>query len=210
MNQPSCPIRRRGISLAEVVVSSLLIGIVLVGAMNQLGATLKTRQAMSDQLDGPRLAEEMLAEILSHPYTDPEEPGGENGLNAGESAPRSNFDDIDDFDDWNASPPVDRDGIPMPEFTGWTRHVEVAWAERLGGNPWFSETGLKRIYVRVTAPDSKTYERWAFHHEAGPLEQTPAVDTLVVTRIEGELQLGVGSTAKSATSLVNHPADRVP
>jgi len=202
--------RPNGVTLTEVVVSSMLIGMVLVGAMNVVGGALKTRRVAVAQLDGPRLADELLAEILSQPYEDPEEPDGSRGLNTGEAAPRANFDDVDDYENWTQSPPVDQDGTALSQYTGWTREANVWWADRIFGNPWFSDTGLKKIQVRVTAPDSTVYERWSFRHKDGALEQQPAVDTTVVTLFEAELQLGASTSAQAAVNLVNHPTETGP
>ena len=201
------PLGRRGLSQVEVVISALLIGVVLVGAMKVVGGSLKTRQTAVAQLDGPMLADELLAEIMAKPYEDPELPGGAVGLDSGESAPRVNFDDVDDFHNWDQTPPQDKDAVAMTDYTGWRREVDVWQAERTGGTATGSETGLKLIRVRVTSPDSDVYDRFAYLQKDGALEQKPAVDTTVVTRIEAALQLGSGDAAQAAINLVNHPAD---
>lgn len=46
-----------------------------------------------------------------------------------EEASRADFDDIDDYNNWSASPPEDREGNAYADLTGWTRSVMVAWVE---------------------------------------------------------------------------------
>ena len=89
--------QRRGVSLAEVMISSMLVGVVLVGALNVTGSAVKTRRLNADRDDGPQLAVELLAEVMSKSYEEPDGPTGLLGLDSTEASPRENFDDIDDL-----------------------------------------------------------------------------------------------------------------
>lgn len=203
---PQTKTLRRGISLLEVTISALLVGFVIVGAMNLVGGALKTRQINAERLDGPTLAVELWAEIMSKSYEDPEEPGGGLGTDTGEAAPRQNFDDVDDYVGWSQSPPQDSGGTAMSSYAGWIREVSVDWTSRDQGDDFVgSETGLKRFLVRVIAPDGAVYDRLGLRWKEGAVEQLPAVDTAVVTHIVSQLK--VGSQAKPlifTSNLVNH------
>ena len=118
---------RHGLSLVEVAVSTLLIGLVLIGAMETIGAALRTTYIATEDGDAHRLAEDLMEEILTLPYEDPD---GSPVLGIESSEPsinsdRSAFDDIDDYNGWSSNPPEDAAGNPLPGRTGWARSVTV-------------------------------------------------------------------------------------
>lgn len=93
-----------------------------------------------------------MAEILQQAYADPVFGIGSFGLAAAEAATgdRSLFDDVDDYNGWQAGPPQYRDGTVIPGTDGYERLVSVAWVnpdDLLGVSG--SETGVKRILVTV-------------------------------------------------------------
>ncbi len=201
---------RNATSLVEVVSSSLLVGLLVVGSVSLLGASVRTKAVSSTLVDGPLLAEGLLAEIIALPYLDPEDDSGANSTNAGEaSVTREDFDDVGDYHNWSTTTVQDRTGNALPEYTGWRRSVTVFWAERINGNVWLAyDTGLKRITVTVTAPDSTVTTRIGLRSKDGALEQAPTVDTTVVSLIETSLSVGTpAQTARGVTNLINHVED---
>ena len=141
--------RREGFTLVEATISVLLVGTVLVAAMNTVGAS-KTGQYMRlEKTGGNLLAQNMMAEILSRFY---EEPDGTAvfGWETGESGTqRDEWDDVDDYHGWSASPAKRRDGNAITD-SKWTRNVTVEWVNldnltQTSG----SETGAKKITVTV-------------------------------------------------------------
>jgi len=63
---------------------------------------------------------------------------------------RADWDDVDDYHLWSASPPQDRSGTPLPNLTDWQRDVVVEWVDP--SNPSVtvgSDQGVKRITVTV-------------------------------------------------------------
>ena len=110
--------KHRGLSLIEVVASSLIVGIMLVAALNTLGAVFRSQRSNAARMTGPGLAHELMGEILSLPYEDPEEPGERIGYDSGESTgDRADFDDVDDYADWNGKKP-ENDGNSSKEKRG--------------------------------------------------------------------------------------------
>ncbi len=201
----------RAFSTLEVVISTLLVGLVVVGSLNALNGSVQTQYAATKLMDGPMLAEQLLAEIMAQPYEDPEEPGGSRGTNSGESGGnRTTWDDVDDYDGWSKKPPHTKDNTALTEFANWTRESDVWWAERINGNNWISDKGLKRIRVRAIymegQPEEVVFERYAFRSRWGALEQAPTVDTKVVKQIAMELELG-GDSVRWTTNLLNHVKD---
>ena len=62
---------RRGLSLIEVIISTMLVGVVLVGAMDCLGAVIRGHMNTSNAGRGPLLAGQLMTEILSQSYEEP-------------------------------------------------------------------------------------------------------------------------------------------
>src|SRR5829696_2414889 len=95
---------RRGMTMAEVVIATAIVGVMTVAALESTGMVYRTRRINANRLTGPGLAQELLAEVLAMPYEDPENPGGAIGLDAGESSStRATFDDVDDYNVWTSS-----------------------------------------------------------------------------------------------------------
>ncbi len=142
--------KRQGLSLIEVVVSTLLVGIMLIGAMNCLGAVIRGRMEISHEARAPQLAQQLMAEILNTEYQDTG-PLPLFGLEVGElGINRLDFDDVDDFNGWSKSPPQHRDGTPVANSSGWSREVTVQWVDPNNpSSPSGSDQGLKRITVTV-------------------------------------------------------------
>jgi len=112
-------------TLVEVILTILVVGVGLVASMRALPVILRVSQATSEHMMAQRLATDLLAEIAMLPY---ENPDGDVrfGREPGESAiNRADFDDIDDYDNWTASPPQKKDGQPEADCTGYTRSVLV-------------------------------------------------------------------------------------
>jgi prepilin-type N-terminal cleavage/methylation domain-containing protein len=115
----------RAFTLVEVILTILIVGVGLVASMRALPVLLQVSQATSDHMTAQQLATDLLAEIAMLPYEDPD--GSTTfGCEPGESAQnRADFDDVDDYDGWSASPPQTKDGQAEPDCAGYTRSVLV-------------------------------------------------------------------------------------
>jgi prepilin-type N-terminal cleavage/methylation domain-containing protein len=157
---------RRGFSLLEVALSSLLVGVVLAAAMRTVGGSVFTQYRVAERITARFLAEGLLTEILGKDY---KEAGSTAiGLDAGESSTsKANYDDVDDFHNWSESPPQFADGTAMPDLAGWRRSVEVAYVDPTDlGRTLLSDTGAKRITVTVYHNDVVVAARIAIRTEA--------------------------------------------
>jgi hypothetical protein len=87
--------------------------------------------AMQEELIALLLARQMMEEIQSKAYEDPNQTPVLFGLEPGENAPRINFDDIDDYNDWDENPPQYPDGTILngenetPNYQDFRRQVIV-------------------------------------------------------------------------------------
>ena len=105
---------RAGLSLVEVVVSTMLVGLVLVGALKGVGAVIRGRVGTSDSGFGKHLASQLMAEIMENDYLEPVDPptfGRETSESGGN---RTDWDDVDDYHLWGSRPPTDRLGMALP------------------------------------------------------------------------------------------------
>jgi hypothetical protein len=91
-----------------------------------------------------------MAEILQAAYSEPSGAGVFGPEGAESNGPRAAFDDVDDYNGWNQSPPQYRDGTAMPNRNDWRQRVVI---DRVApGNPTQtagSDQGAKRVRVII-------------------------------------------------------------
>ncbi len=142
--------RQPAFSLAETAVSILLVGGVVVVALNTVGASVSGREFTRSRGRGDLLAHHLMSEILRQSYQEPDDTptmGRETGEGGGV---RSTYDDVDDYDGWAASPPEDKDGITLSDLAEWERSVAVQFVDPSSlSTVRATETGVKRITVTV-------------------------------------------------------------
>lgn len=166
--------------------SILIVGLMLVAALNTVGASKVSQARSADQTLGPMLAQELMSEILNQNYM---EPAGTLafGLEGESASVRSDWDDVDDYDGWSASPPQDRDGAVLSGTTGWGRSVAVTWADTADVNSTAgSPSGIKRIDVTVTH-DGRTVTTLSSLRTNGWPEKTPIINVLFVVTDDASL-----------------------
>jgi MSHA pilin protein MshD len=142
-------VRRHGFSYVEVLVSTLIVGGMMVTAMNLLGSVVKSRTASGNYARAALLAQQMTSEITGVSYIDASSPsfGPEVGESTGN---RSLFDDVDDYHGWTESPLRTRDNVTIANTTGWTRSISVAWVDpTLPSTTVGTDQGVKRITVTI-------------------------------------------------------------
>ena len=177
--------RRRGFTMIEAAISIVIVGGVLVVALNTVGASKRTQYLTRVRSRGQLLAQALMAEILSQGFEEPDAPDS-FGLEAGEhSEQRDRYDDVDDYYNWSGEPPQDKDGQVIPGFEGWTRTATVAWVQPsdLTGSAG-SPTGVKRITVTVKRGELVVASMVAVRTEAWP-EDGDIVNVLFVVTNPG-------------------------
>jgi MSHA pilin protein MshD len=183
-------VRTRGFTLVESAISVLIVSGVLVAALGTFGAIGKARQTQVDRAAAIHLAEQLLAEIMGCYYQEPGSAGTTLGPDDGETA-RSAFDDVDDYNNLQTSPPVMRDGAAMSDYAGWSRAVKVEYVSTSDASTVSATaTGLKRIRVTVTTPGGKSYTVTGYRAAGGAYEQTPASTTNYLTFTGVSAQVG--------------------
>ncbi len=157
----------RGFTLVEAVISIVLVGVLLVAAINTLGATAVSKRNIEHQARGYTLAQDLMAEILSQAYEEPVDTVtfGRESESGGD---RTDWDDIDDYDGWSATPPEDKDGVPLDGYGQWTRSVEVAFVKPTSLSEIGANTGVKRITVTASFKGVPAAELVAIRTQAWP------------------------------------------
>ena len=175
---------RRGISLAETVISTLLIGFVLVSTLQIVAPITRSGTIQADRLIAADLASELTDEISTKLWTSPILDDPESmGPDAGETRPT--YDDIDDYHGWSASPPKFSIGSSYTHLTGWKRSAKVTHATI--DNPSVDSakaTGLKRVVVTVSKNNVVLAQVTSLHSSAadvlGFVVPLPVVETKIV------------------------------
>lgn len=184
--------RRAGLTLVESVIAVALTAVLVLMSVNSLGSIAKGRQVATQNYQGTMLAEQLLTEICQNPYNDPQ--GGTTfGPEAGDitnPATRSVFDDVDDYNGWSESPPQNKDGTTLSNFTGWTRSVSVAYVDPTTLSASDSDTGLKKITVTVRDPRGGQTVLTALRTNCGQYEIKPSQQTTCTRWVGVTLQIG--------------------
>jgi MSHA pilin protein MshD len=193
---------RRAAGIAEVLICTVIVGMLIVSALDAAGMVFRTQRLNSDKLTGPGLAQDLLAEIMSMPYTDPQNPGGAIGVDSGESAAnRTTFDDVDDYHNLSSADAKNKDGTSRTGYTGWAQAATVAFADvATGVASGSTDTGLKRITVTVTSPTSVATQLVGLRFKEGALEQGLPVATITVSWVGVELRAGTSTRSQFAAA----------
>lgn len=115
---------RRGLSLLEVVVSTVIVSVSLVASITLIGSTSRAHSVALDTSRAALLADTLLTEVMLAHYEDPQTPGT-FGPEAGETA-RELYDDVDDYDGYSSPTPTLWTGEPIEWVEGWSWSVSVA------------------------------------------------------------------------------------
>ena len=91
-----------------------------------------------------------MAEILENDYQEPID-APVFGCESPESGTvRTQWDDVDDYHLWSASPPEDRSETAFPNLAVWQRDVLVEWVDPYNpANTVGTDQGVKRITVTL-------------------------------------------------------------
>jgi hypothetical protein len=191
--------------MTEVILSSLLVGGVVAGALSMTGLSVRSQSISSELAKGPFLADTLLSEIMGMPYHDPDNGSSLNTTNPGEpGGTRLPFDDVGDFNGWSSSALQDWMANPLVGYEGWSRAATVQWADPATGNVSLSETGLKRILVTVTSPTGIVTTRFGIRFDGGALEKVDTSDPTIFRLLSTTLTLGSPAvTVSGMTNLLN-------
>ncbi len=115
---------RKAIAYLEALIAAAVMGVGMAAGLSAYGAFAQGVAADSETAVATELAAQLAAEIAAQAYEDPINPvwGPESGESNGT---RTLFDDVDDYDGWEATPPSLPDGTVLSEFAGYRQQVSV-------------------------------------------------------------------------------------
>lgn len=142
---------RPAFTLIEASMSIVVVSIMLVSSLRVLGSARAGELTAQRRAVAIALAQGLMSEIVASGYEDPDD-GDKIGPSVADiSASRSLYDDAGDYDDWSASPPQEKDGTVLTDFTGYERSVTVHWVDPTDLSlTRVTATGIKRITVTVS------------------------------------------------------------
>ena len=141
---------RHGFSQVEVVVSTIIVGTLMVSCFSTIAAARRSQMAESNRVRGLAIAEALMVEITQLPMRDPSCDCG-YGTDSGESGTnRSRFDDVDDYNNLIDSPPKSKNGTACSGYTDLNRTVSVDFVTTANWDTTSaSYVGIYRITVKV-------------------------------------------------------------
>lgn len=215
MNHPRNRFRnsgRHGFSLIEATIATVIVSMMLMSALYMAGSAARARQSLARRAVGPQVADDYLNEILQLYYEDPDGSpswGEEQGEMSQPEFTRTLYDDIDDFVFHTEPFPRTKDGTPIPEFAGWTRHATIQRVLVTAPNVTSPvDTGLLKITVTATSDDGQIIQRDALRSRNSTFDAHPTTDTEYVVQTRIKLRIGEES-GNARVGSVTH-LNRVP
>lgn len=178
-NSPSeRPSIRRGFSLVESLISVSLATLAGGALLTAVGSTVLISTESTQTVIAQGIADQLMDELATVKF--PRSTTGSSQSGSGNGTSRATFDDLDDYNGWNASPPRTRDGMilgsermtigststqrpadfqPDPRFISrFRQQVTVEKITEVSGGSWAvvsSNTSLRRVTVTVSLTDAR-------------------------------------------------------
>ena len=114
---------KNGLSLIEVLFAVLLVGLAIASLMAANGAFTRVNGAGTDQSTAEFLIGQIRELTALLPVIDPQDQLATFGFETGETL--ATYDDLDDFDGANYSPPIDAERMPLTQFSAFSQQITV-------------------------------------------------------------------------------------
>jgi len=141
-----------GFTLIGLITVITISAIALPPMMIGFNAWLDSAHQAERMESAVQLAVDMMDEILAKDFCDPAYGYGSFGTGWDEDE-RIEYDDVDDYHGWSASPPEDFNGAVLNAYQGFTRSVAVenvtGTLPNIGQSASPGTTAYKRITVRI-------------------------------------------------------------
>ena len=157
---------QRGVTLIDLIITIIILAIAVPPMVGVFITSTRNSTFGVTMARANHLASNLLEEIRSkrwdentgaaspNPYPNPFVP------DSGET--RATYDDVDDFDRLNESPPKDSQGVTMGGSTGFRQQVWVCYVASIAvatpclGSP--TTSNYKHITVKITDPEGRVTE----------------------------------------------------
>lgn len=179
---------RAALTLIETVITMSIVSVLMVASLQTVGMAARLRQSEISDARGAALASVLMSEIQRRWYTDPDE-APVFGPESGETAGRSAWDDVDDYNNFSEKPLKTKTGGSIADVSGYTWSSTIAYANLSDPRQTSAtETGLRRITVTVTGPTGRTYTLLGLRSNFGEFDLIPSAVTTSTTGITAELK----------------------
>jgi len=164
MNWPGCRPQSGGFSYVEVLLASVIMSVLLVSGLKLFTNLGWSQQATASREEAGFLVINMFEEIKRQAYKDPTATDDTLGREVGESATsRENYNDIDDYQNWSATPPEDQAGQPYDQYSHLTRSVSIRYVRATDFSQPAANEGFKEVTITISRnPSNETVEERKF------------------------------------------------
>jgi MSHA pilin protein MshD len=149
---------RRGFTLAEGLIASVVLAAAVAGIVGPLGASYQQTALGRQRSVAVSLAEQLLEEIIARPFVDPTDGSLSRGPEPGENG-RGNFDNVDDYHGYTDSTAtlsaMNGAGLGYSGGQSYTRTVTVQYRSTRSG-PEVASGDFALVTVTVTAADGQS------------------------------------------------------
>lgn len=157
---------RRGFTLAESLIASVVLAASVVGIAGSLAASHQQTEALEQRAQAVSLARQLIEEIAAKPFDDPDGTAAALGPDTGETTGGAeHYDNIDDYDGYRdvSSPSSPTPTVQVSSTTtssssssdSYTRSVSVRYRTSINGTS-ASYGPFALVTVQVTAPNGTT------------------------------------------------------
>jgi len=164
------PCVRRGFTLMETGLATIIIGLSVMSVMELLAKGTISNYDGAQQTTAINLAKNIREMCLDLHFTDPVTPNNW-GLDAGESASNpSTINDLNDLDGLSFCPPLDSRKVPIAGWTDWTQSIVVHSVDpnRLTLDVPDGTTPANRITVTISHKGQALYTMTWYAFDAAP------------------------------------------
>ena len=200
---------RAAFTIVEAAVCVVIVGVMLVAALQTVGSAADGRRRAYQLRTSQALADQLLAEIMSMPYVDPNAVDPTDfGAESGETSVPRNFNDTDDYDGLSESPPRDRTGAVIPGYEDWrwTATITIVDSGLSGVSRTQGDKGTRLVTVSVINPAGDTSTISAIRSRWSIADQPPKDGVPDLSAIRVSVSAGDGAQSVSAgASFANVP-----
>ena len=159
---------RHALSMVEVAFATVIVGVVLLSAMNMVGAAGTSVRSTANRTTGVLLADQLMSEVLMQSYQEPDDTPAFGRESTESGGDRANYDDVDDYHNWTSEPPEHKNGVQIANRARWRRSVSVQHANPLDIRQASAiDAGLKKITVTVSFNEVVVASLVAIRADAG-------------------------------------------
>lgn len=153
---------RHGFTLVEAAICALVVALMGVAAGSAVAVAGRSREELRTRAIANAAAEQILAEVVSKAFDDPQTPDAPAGLDVDEDKnDRFTFDDIDDYGGLTIVPIQDpRGNLLAPK--AMEAGIDVVALDPATMERSASRTGLALVQVRITLDKRVIVERTAY------------------------------------------------